>query len=151
MRRRTFVIEAGRAFPVIAGALYLIRCGSATSPSAVADVQSTSSVANGHTHTVNVSASDQLHAKDTTYTSSSTSGHTHMVTFTATDFANLRAGMNAIEVSTPPTGSQTGHTHTVTVTCVCPLPMGRTQPCSSTAAIFESALANFACPRRSSE
>ena len=55
MDRRTFVIEAGKAFPVIAGALYLIGCGSnsPTTPSSVADVTSTSTVVNAHSHTAN--------------------------------------------------------------------------------------------------
>src|SRR5262249_39213158 len=79
MDRRVFVIEAGKAFPVVAGALYLIGCrGSSTSPSAVADVQSTSTVVNSHTHTANVPASDQLHPASTTYTSSTDSGHNHL-------------------------------------------------------------------------
>ena len=51
MERRVFVIQAGRAFPVVAGALYLIGCGSSTtSPSATTDISSTSTVVNGHTH-----------------------------------------------------------------------------------------------------
>ena len=42
MERRVFVIEAGKAFAVVAGALYLIGCeSSTTSPSAVADISST--------------------------------------------------------------------------------------------------------------
>src|SRR5579864_2781182 len=68
--RRTFVIEAGKAFPIVAGALYVIGCGSSspTSPLAVADVLSTSTVVNAHSHTVNVPASDQMHPVDMTYT-----------------------------------------------------------------------------------
>jgi hypothetical protein len=40
VNRRTFVIHAGQAFPIVAGALYVIGCGSdtPTSPSAVAEV-----------------------------------------------------------------------------------------------------------------
>jgi len=57
MERRVFVIQAGTAFPVVAGALYLIGCGhSSTSPSAVADISSTSTLDNGHSHSVNVPA-----------------------------------------------------------------------------------------------
>src|SRR5262245_64024527 len=84
MDRRVFVIEAGKAFPVIAGALYLIGCGgSSTSPSGVADVHSTSTVVNSHTHTANAPASDQLHPADTAYTSSNDGAHNHMVTLTS--------------------------------------------------------------------
>ena len=72
MKRRVFIIEAGKAFPVVAGALYLIDCGgnSTTSPSAVADISSTSTVVNAHSHSVGVPASDQLHPATTAYTSS---------------------------------------------------------------------------------
>ena len=92
MERRTFVIEAGKAFPVVVGALYLIGCGSPTSPSAVADVTSNSTVVNGHSHTANVPASDQLHPADTTYTSSSSVSHVHMVTLTAAQLSAIASG-----------------------------------------------------------
>jgi hypothetical protein len=44
MDRRTFVIEAGKAFPVVVGAVYVFGCSSSNpaSPSNVADVLSTS-------------------------------------------------------------------------------------------------------------
>ena len=35
MERRTFVIQAGKAFPVVIGALYLIDCGSSTGPACI--------------------------------------------------------------------------------------------------------------------
>ena len=92
MERRTFVIEAGKAFPVVVGALYLIGCGSPTSPSAVADVTSNSTVVNGHSHTANVPASDQLHPADTTYTSSTSLSHAHMVTLTTAQLAAIAGG-----------------------------------------------------------
>ena len=45
MKRRTFVIEAGKAFSAIVGALYMFGCGSSpTNPSGVADIASTSTV-----------------------------------------------------------------------------------------------------------
>ncbi len=76
MERRTFVIEACKAFPVAVGALYLIDCGGPIAPSSVADVASDSTVVNGHSHTANVPASDQLHPASTTYISSTASAHT---------------------------------------------------------------------------
>jgi hypothetical protein len=87
------MIEAGKAFPAIVGALYVYGCGSSpTSPSGVADVTSTSTVVNGHTHTVNVPSSDQLHPADTTYTSSASLSHTHMVTLTTAQLTTLASG-----------------------------------------------------------
>jgi uncharacterized lipoprotein YajG len=101
MERRVFVIQAGKAFPVVAGALYLIGCSnSTTSPSATADISSTSTVVNSHTHSVNVPASDQLHPANTTYTSSTDSGHNHMVTLTASQLSTLASGGSVTVTST---------------------------------------------------
>jgi hypothetical protein len=112
--RRTFVIEAGKAFPVIAGAWYVIGCGSSpTTPSSVADILSVSTVVNAHTHSVNVPASDQLHPADTTYTSSSSSSHVHMVTLSAGQLSTLASGGSVSVTSTasPVTGA---HQHDFT-------------------------------------
>ncbi len=117
MDRRTFVIEAGKAFPIVAGALYLVGCGSNSStpvsPSAVADVLSTSTVANGHTHTLDIPASDQLHPIDFIYTSSSTLNHTHLVALTASDLSTIAAGGSVTILSA--TNATTGfHQHNFT-------------------------------------
>src|SRR5262245_58473716 len=92
MDRRVFVIAAGKAFPIVAGALYVSGCHSSTAPSTVADVKSTSTVVNSHSHTANVPASDELHPKDTTYTSSTDAGHDHMVTLTASQLSTIASG-----------------------------------------------------------
>jgi hypothetical protein len=114
MQRRVFLIEAGKAFPVVIGAIYLIGChSSSTSPSAVADVTSTSTNVNNHIHTVNVPASDQMHPADTAYTSSNSSSHTHMVTLTAAQLSSIAAGGSVTVTST--VSSVTGnHTHDFT-------------------------------------
>jgi hypothetical protein len=104
MNRRTFVIEAGKAFPVVVGALYLVGCNSSpTGPSTVADVNSTSTTVNGHTHSVNVPASDQLRPTDTTYTSSTSLNHAHMVTLTAAQLASIAWGGSVTVTSTAST------------------------------------------------
>src|SRR2546428_3765033 len=101
MKRRVFIIQVGKAFPVVAGALYLFGCGGPpTSPSAVADISSTSTVVNSHSHSVNVSASDQLHPANTTYTSSTSSAHNHMVTLTASQLSTLGSGGSVTVTST---------------------------------------------------
>jgi len=114
MDRRVFVIQAGKAFPVVAGALYLIACGdSPTSPSAVADVSSTSTNVNAHTHSANVPSSDQLHPANASYTSSTDSGHNHIVTLTASQLSNIAGGGSVTVTST--SSSVTGnHTHDFT-------------------------------------
>lgn len=111
MQRRRFLIKAGRSFPVIAGAVYLIRCGkSSTSPSAVAAIVSTSTVVNGHTHQVTVPDSDQMHPQDTTYTSTTAQAHQHMVTLTASQLSTLAAGGAVTVTST----QNDGHRHDFT-------------------------------------
>ena len=61
MNRRVFILEAGKAVPAVVGALYIVSCGDNTvTPSATAEIQSTSTVSNGHSHTVGVPASDQM-------------------------------------------------------------------------------------------
>src|SRR5437016_4950087 len=101
MDRRVFIIEAGKAFPAVAGALYLIGCGSSpTSPSAAADISSTSTVVNSHSHSANVPASDQLHPANTIYTSSTSLAHDHMVTLTASQLSTLASGGSVTVTST---------------------------------------------------
>jgi hypothetical protein len=114
MDRRVFVIEAGKAFPVVAGALYLIGCSDSTvSPSGVADVQSTSTVVNSHTHTANVPSSDQLHPADKTYDSSIDSGHDHFVTLTASQLTTIASG-GAVTVTSTLSTTTGNHTHDFT-------------------------------------
>jgi hypothetical protein len=110
MERRTFVIQAGKAFPVIIGALYLVDCGSTTSPSAIAGVSSTSTVVNGQPHTESVPASDQLHPANQTYTSSNDAGHTHVVTLTASQLTTIASG-GAVTVTSTMSAVTGSHSH----------------------------------------
>jgi hypothetical protein len=99
----------------VVGALFLMACGSSTtSPSSsVADLTVTSTVVNGHSHTVNVSASDQLHPADTTYTTSSTLNHTHTVALTASQLASIAAG-GTVTVTSSASAVTGNHTHDFT-------------------------------------
>ena len=116
MKRRTFVIEAGKAFPVVFGALYLIGCGgSSTAPSAYAEVSSTSTSVNGHNHTANIPASDQQKPTDMTYTSSATLSHTHMIALTAGQLSSLSLGGSVTVTSTLSTATG-NHSHDFTFT-----------------------------------
>lgn len=116
MKRRLFFIEAGKAFPIVAGALYFIRCGSSmTGASGVADIQSQSNVVNGHSHTTNVPASDQLHPADMTYATSTAAAHNHEVILLSADLQNIAAGGSVTVAST--VAVETGiHTHNFTFT-----------------------------------
>lgn len=113
MDRRTFVTRAAKALPFVAGALYLVGCSSPTIPSDVASVTSESTVVNGHSHTVGVSSSDQLHPVTTTYTSSSSLSHEHQVTLTADQLSTIATGGSVTAIST--SSSVTGnHQHAFT-------------------------------------
>jgi hypothetical protein len=112
MNRRVFILEAGKAVPVVAGALYLVGCGgnSTTSPSATADVQATSTVSNGHSHTANVPSSDQMRAVATTYTTSNVSAHDHQVVMTSAQLSSLASG-GSVTVTTTSSTVTGIHTH----------------------------------------
>ena len=114
MKRRVFVIQAGKAFPVVVGALYMVGCGSSpTNPSAVADVASDSTVVNGHSHSVNVPASDQLHPTDTTYPSSPSVNHVHTGTLTTNQVSTLASG-GSVTVTSSASAVTGNHQHDFT-------------------------------------
>ena len=111
MNRRVFILEAGRAVPLVAGAIYLVGCGSSsTAPSATADVTATSSVSNAHSHSANIPASDQMKAVATTYTTSNVSAHDHTVVMTGSQLASL-AGGGSVTVTTSASTVTGVHTH----------------------------------------
>src|SRR3974390_3329506 len=96
----------------LAVAVAAVSCGSSTAPSSmVADVSVTSTVVNAHSHTLNVSASDQLHPADTTYTSSNSTGHT--LTLTASQLSSIAARGTVMVTSSMNTVTG-NHTHDFT-------------------------------------
>ena len=113
LERRTFVIAACKAFPVVVGALYLIDCGGPTAPSSVAEVTSDSTVVNGHSHTANVPASDQLHPVSTTYTSSTASAHNHTVSLTVDQLSTIASG-GSVTISSTASTVTGNHRHDFT-------------------------------------
>ena len=114
MQRRVFLVEAGKALPVVAGAVYLIGCGGPwTSPSEIASIGGFSSVSNTHIHLMRVPASDQIKARATTYTSSSVLEHDHMVTLSDNQLSTLAAGGSVTATSTNSTVTG-NHTHDFT-------------------------------------
>jgi hypothetical protein len=114
MQRRVFLLQAGKAVPAVAGALYLIGCGDSTvAPSAVASISSVSTTVNAHTHTVGVPASDQMKAVTTTYQSSSSLNHDHMVTLSASQLTTL-AQQGTVTVTSTSSAVTGNHTHDFT-------------------------------------
>jgi len=114
MKRRVFILQAGKAVPAVAGALYLIGCGDSTvAPSAVASISSVSTTVNAHTHTVGVPASDQMKGTTTTYTASSSLNHDHMVTLSASQLTTL-GQLGTVTVTSTSSAVTGNHTHDFT-------------------------------------
>jgi hypothetical protein len=107
-------LDLKRLALILAVAVAVIRCGSSTTaPSSVADLSVTSTVVNAHSHTINVTASDQLHAADTTYTTSNAMGHTHTLTLTAGQLSSIAAG-GTVTVTSSMSTTTGSHTHDFT-------------------------------------
>ena len=93
----------------------VLGCGSSsTAPSTVADISVTSTVVNGHSHTLTIPAGDQLHPADTTYTTSTTLAHSHTVALSASQLASIAAGGTVTVTSSVSTVTGT-HTHDFTI------------------------------------
>jgi hypothetical protein len=99
---------------ILVVAVTVVSCGSSTAPSSlVADLSVTSTVVNAHSHTINVSASDQLHPADTTYTTSNSMGHTHTLTLTAGQLSSIATG-GTVTVTSSMSTVTGNHTHDFT-------------------------------------
>ena len=85
-----------------------------TSPSSVAEISATSAAVNGHTHTLGISASDQMRPVDTVYTTSTSLAHQHTVTLTASQLSTLASGGTVTVTSSVSTATGT-HTHDFTI------------------------------------
>jgi len=114
MQRRVFLLQAGKAVPAVAGAIYLIGCGDSTvAPSAVANISSVSTTVNSHNHTVGIPASDQMKALTTAYTSSSSLNHDHMVTLSGSQLMTL-AQLGTVNVTSTNSAVTGNHAHDFT-------------------------------------
>jgi hypothetical protein len=116
MKRRTFLIEAGKAFPIVAGALYIVGCdsneddGNGNPPPSGMTITTTSTTDAGHSHSASIPEDDLDLTSNKVYTSSNDGGHVHTVALTAADFATL-AGGGEVTVTSSLAGS---HTHDFT-------------------------------------
>lgn len=107
-------LDLKRLVLILAVAVAVVRCGSSTTaPSSVADLSVTSTVVNAHSHTINATASDQLHPADTTYTTSNAMGHTHTLTLTAGQLSSIAAG-GTVTVTSSMSTTTGSHTHDFT-------------------------------------
>ncbi|GMQ80599.1 MAG: hypothetical protein BMS9Abin05_0027 [Rhodothermia bacterium] len=123
MDRRRFIIKAGQAFPVFAGAVYLVGCDSNSDNTGGNNnggnnggnnqptiLTATSTVVAGHSHSAQIPTADFASASNETYDTSNSGGHIHMVTLSAAQLASLGSGGVVTVTST----NNSGHTHRFT-------------------------------------
>ena len=123
MDRRRFIIKAGQAFPVFAGAVYLVGCDSNSIDSDDSGgnnnnggnnqptfITAVSTVEDGHSHSAQIPIADFALAANRTYNASNSDGHFHMVTLSASQLASLGTGSAVTVTST----SDFAHTHRFT-------------------------------------
>jgi len=124
MDRRRFIIKAGQAFPVLAGAVYLVGCDSNSSSSDDDDgnnnndggnnqplfITATSTVADGHSHSAQIPVADLTSPSNKTYNASSSFGHNHLVTLSIAQLSSLGTGSTVTVTST----NDFAHTHNFT-------------------------------------
>ncbi len=122
MNRRHFIIRAGKSFPVIAGALYVVGCDSDSNdddsdgdpgnnnPPAGMTIFVTSTRVDGHTHNTEVPFSDLDSTVSRSYNASSSGGHIHTVTLSSAQLNSIESGSSVTVTSS----SSSGHTHQFT-------------------------------------
>ena len=114
MNRRHFIIKAGTAFPVLAGAVYLVGCDSASSDDGNNNNNGSpqilsvgSSFDSGHSHSAEIPLTDLDSTASKTYDTSNSSGHLHMVTLSASQLETIKTGGSVTAQST----NNSGHSH----------------------------------------
>ncbi|MGA9523982.1 MAG: hypothetical protein WBV82_21150 [Myxococcaceae bacterium] len=123
MNRRKFVVQLGSVLIVLPASRVLVGCaageeyGNVDAGTDAGNSQAltfTSSVSNGHTHTVQIQSSELTSppAGGFTRDTSITSGHLHTVELTEADLSSIEAG-NTVTKTTSLVG---GHTHMFTFT-----------------------------------
>jgi len=113
MDRRTFIIKAGQAFPVVAGAVYVIGCDSDSGGDGNGNgttIVSISTVDAGHSHRVEFPEADLSSPSARTYQSSSSESHTHSVVLSEAQLTTIEGG-GSVTVTSSDSG---GHTHQFT-------------------------------------
>jgi len=121
MNRRRFIIEAGKAFPVVAGAIYLVGCDTNSDGENNSNtgnnggnqsmtVSAVSTIVAGHSHSASVPIGDLDSATAKSYQSSNSDQHVHTVTLSATQLGTISTGTSV----TVGSSSSVGHTHQFT-------------------------------------
>ena len=121
MDRRQFIIEAGKAFSVVAGAIYVVGCDTNSygennsnngnnGGNQIVTLSAVSTVVAGHSHSAAIPLDDLDSATGKSYQSSSSDAHVHTVTLSATQLGTISAGTSV----TVGSSSSVGHSHQFT-------------------------------------
>ena len=121
MNRRRFIIEAGKAFPIVAGAVYVVGCDSNSDGknnannennggSQIMTLSAVSTVVAGHSHSATIPITDLNSATEKSYQSSNSDAHIHTVTLSASQLETVGSG-TSVTVGSSDSG---GHTHQFT-------------------------------------
>ncbi len=121
MNRRRFIIEAGKAFPVVAGAIYVVGCDTNSDGennsntgnnggNQIMTLSAVSTIVAGHSHSASIPIADLDSATAKNYQSSNSDQHVHTVTLSATQLGTISTGTSV----TVGSSSSVGHTHQFT-------------------------------------
>ena len=110
MERKTFITTIMTAAGLMPLVITQIGCSTSTEPTTTAEgLLFTSSVNNGHSHTVEIKFADVDDPPEGGRTlSTSSTGHLHSVTLSQSDFVALEAGQTVVRN----TSTNSGHLHT---------------------------------------
>ena len=121
MNRRRFIIKAGKAFPIVAGAVYVVGCDSNSDGNNISSngddggdqimtLSAVSTFVDGHSHSATIPLSDLDSAARKSYQSSSADSHTHTVTLSASQLGIIGGGSSVTVLSS----NSGGHAHEFT-------------------------------------
>ncbi len=121
MKRRRFIIEAGKAFPIVFGAVYVVGCDSNSDGNnnsndgngggdQIMTLSAVSTHVAGHSHSTTIPLSDLNSAARKSYQSSNADSHTHTVSLSASQLGIISAGSPVTVLSS----NSVGHAHEFT-------------------------------------
>ena len=104
LSRREFLSKSTVTLVLVPVASSLIGCGSDSGGGSCNGVDTTSTVTNGHTHTVCVPTTDLMTPPSggRTYTTSTDAGHNHTVTLTQAQLTTINGGGSVTVTSSAP-------------------------------------------------
>ena len=121
MNRRRFIIEAGKAFPIVTGAVYIVGCDTNSDAEnnptnrnngggQTMTLTAVSTVVAGHSHSTTIPIDDLDSATEKSYQSSNSDAHVHSVTLSVSQLRAISTG-SSVTVSS---SNSAGHIHQFT-------------------------------------